>query len=304
MSNRKNLIAALFLVLLSWCLAGNVHAQELEARALSNVPVGTNFLVVGFGHSWGNILLDPSLPIEGLDSRLNTVFLGYLRSLDLFGKSAKLDVIVPFAGGDWAGLFEGQQSAALRTGFGDPRFRLSVNLTGAPALTAQEFKSREQKTVIGVSLQVIAPLGQYDSSKLLNLSSNRWTFRSQIGISHPVGKWTIEGYGGVWLSTSNPRFLGESKLTQKPLVTGKFHVIRSLPRGVWLAFDGGYGIGGRTSVDGVPRNTRISGLRFGVTLAVPLGANHSIKLVTGSGKRIEKGPDFNFIGITYQYRWF
>jgi hypothetical protein len=36
-------------------------AQELEPRAYSPSPVGTTFLLGGFGRSEGGILFDPSL---------------------------------------------------------------------------------------------------------------------------------------------------------------------------------------------------------------------------------------------------
>ena len=128
--------------------------------------------------------------------------------------------MVPFAAGDWEGVLEGVDTTRSATGFGDPRVRLSVNFLGAPALRATQFAGYVQKTIVGASLQLIAPLGQYDSSRLINLGSNRWTFRAQLGVSQAVGLWTFEAFAGGWFFTNNSNFFGGSTLEQKPLLTG------------------------------------------------------------------------------------
>ncbi len=270
---------------------------------MSNVPRGMNFAVVGYGFAKGNILLDPSIPIEDLDSQMHSIVAAYVRSIELFGQAGKIDAIVPFAAGDWSGLLDGQDTTRVIDGFGDPRIRLSWNSFGSPALSGGEFRSYHQKTIVGSSLQVFVPIGQYDNARLINLGTNRWTFRPQLGVSHAIGPWLLEAYGSVWFFTKNSDFFGGLTLTQQPLFTGKLHVIRLLPNGFWVAVDGGYGIGGRSSIDGVPRETHISSFRFGATVAVPLAAQHTLKFVLASGARIERGPDFDAIAVAYQYRW-
>ena len=279
------------------------RGQELEPRALTNVPVGTDFVALGYGYAQGNIFLDPAIPAEDLDSQLQTFVGARARAIDFFGLSSKLDLMVPFAAGDWEGVLEGVDTTRSATGFGDPRVRLSVNFVGAPALRASEFASYVQKTIVGASLQLIAPLGQYDSSRLINLGSNRWTFRSQLGVSQAAGLWTFEAFAGAWFFTENSNFFGGSTLEQKPLLVGKLHVIRSFPRGFWLALDGGYGYGGRSLLDGIERETRISTFRFGLTFAAPIARQHTVRLTLASGDRVERGADFDAIAVSYQYRW-
>jgi hypothetical protein len=292
------------------CVAFALHlgaaagrGQELEPRALTNVPVGTNFIALAYAYAHGDILLDPAVPIEGLDSNLHTIVGAYVRAIDFFGLSGKVDVTVPFAGADWEGQLEGVDTTRSVTGFGDPRVRLSVNLVGAPALRAAEFAHYVQRTIVGASLQVIAPLGQYDSSKFINLGSNRWTFRTQFGVSQVVGPWTFEAIAAGWFFMDNSNFFGGSRLEQKPLLVGKLHVIRSFPKGFWLALDGGYGYGGRTIIEGFERETRISTFRFGLTFAAPIARSHTLRLTAISGARVERGADFDAVGVSYQYRW-
>ena len=146
---------------------------------------------------------------------------------------------LPLASGSWEGQLEGQDTSRAVTGFGDPRVALSLNFVGAPALRARDFGSYRQTTIVGAILRVTVPLGQYDPSKLINLGSNRWTFRLQVGASHAMGPWILEAYAAGWFFTTNPNFFGGSKLEQHPLATFKLHFIRSLGRRFWIALDGG-----------------------------------------------------------------
>ena len=278
-------------------------AQDLEPRALTNVPVGWNFAALGYRYATGNVLLDPAVPIEDLNSRVHTVLGGYVRALSLFGLSSKLNVLVPFASGSWEGQLEGQDTSRAVTGFGDPRVALSLNFVGAPALRARDFGSFRQTTIVGANLRVTVPLGQYDPSKLINLGSNRWTFRLQVGASHAVGPWILEAYAAGWFFTTNSDFFGGSKLVQHPLATFQLHFIRSLGRRFWIALDGGYGIGGRSAIDDIEMETLISTFRFGLTGAAQLAPQHTVRLVLVSGKRVQRGPDYDAIVLTYQYRW-
>jgi hypothetical protein len=294
----------IFLLLLLLLIAHlPLQAQELEPRALTNVPVGLNFAVFGYGYSQGNILLDPAIPIEDLDSHLHAIFAAYVRAINFFGLSGKLDVIVPAAFGDWTGFLEGEGASRKIDGLGDPRVRLSVNFVGAPALRLSEYQKYQQKTIAGAAMQIFVPLGKHDPSKLINLGSNRWTIRSQIGIARTFEKWIVESYVDLWIFTNNMQFLEDLKLSQNPLITAKVHLVRTMRKGRWIALDVGYGFGGRTSVEDVPRDTYISTFRFGLTLAFPVSPKHTLKLVGASGVRLQKGPDFDALAVTYQYRW-
>jgi hypothetical protein len=279
------------------------YAQELEPRLLTNLPVGMNFALLGYGYAGGNILLDPSVPIEDLNSKLHTVVGAYLRSIRIFGLSGKVDVILPWASGNWEGYYTGIDTSRSVNGFGDARFRLSVNFLGAPSLKKEDFAGYNPSRISGISLQIFAPTGQYDPDRLINLGSNRWVFRPQWGFSDFVGKWIFETYISAWFFTLNQSFFGGNELKQKPLGALKFHVIRSFPNNWWLAFDAGYGIGGRTYLNGEKMDTRISTLRFGLTCAIPLGLHHTLRLTGVSGVRLERGADFDAVAVSYQYRW-
>lgn len=293
-----------------WCVAlafagagaSDLGAQDLEPRAFSPVPVSVNFAALGYGYSFGNVLLDPSIPVEDGTGKVHSLVGAYVRTFSFFGMSAKADAIVPVAFGDWEGQLAGQDTSRSASGFGDPSVRLTVNFVGAPALEMPRFMTYRQKTVVGASIRVVAPLGQYDNTKLINLGTNRWTFAPRVGVSQRAGHWNLEAVASAWFYTDNPDIQGK-RLEQDPLFALQGSVAYLFERGAWLAVDGGWGSGGRATVDGNKSETRQENARFGVTFAYPLTKRTSLKLAWIGGASTRLGADFDSFILLYQYRW-
>jgi hypothetical protein len=302
----QNLLRRFTVLVLAWIVVGPalVSGQELEPRAYLTLPVGANLLVTGYARSSGNVLFDPSLGAEDVSARVNTSFIGYGRALDFFGRSASVSVTLPYVWGDITGKLEGEPAALRRSGLRDPRFRLAVNLIGGPALTPREFARYRQKTNIGVSLLVIAPLGQYDPAKLINLSSHRWSFKPEVGFSQALGKWHLDLYAGVWLFSKNDNFFGGSTREQNAIGVTQGHISYTFRPSLWAALDGTFYTGGRTFVDGQGRADLQKNSRIGFTVSLPLAGQHSIKLHTGTGAFTTVGADFDAFSVAYQYVWF
>ena len=293
-----------------WMLVGLVMAssgypQEREPRTYTQTPVGVNFIAFGYGLSSGNVLMDPALPIEGLDANLNLLFLRYTRSFALAGRSAKMKVVVPWTTGDWKGSLEGEEQITRRSdsGAADLRLKLEVNFLGGEALDRSEFGDHDQRWVLGASLQVVAPTGAYEPDKLLNLGSNRWTVRPEVGFSRALGKWTLEGAASVWFFTENGDFFGGNRLTQKALHVLKGHAVYSIRPGFWTALGVGWGNGGQSSIHGVPRQTLQSNWRFSWSLAYPLTPSQGLILGLGSAVTRGAGGDYDTVSLAYQYAW-
>jgi hypothetical protein len=281
------------------------HSQTLEPRLYSNVPTRLNFLVLGYGFTQGDVLVDPALPIKDLNARIHMPILAYVRSLNVWGRSGKFDIVLPFAWLSGSGKIEGEDEARQRSisGFGDPLVRFTVNLHGAPALPLEEFMSYRQKTVVGVSFQISAPLGQYDPSRLGNIGTNRWMFKPEIGISHTTGRWILEASTAMNFYSTNNDFWGGSIRKQDPILSVQGHGVYSFQSGAWVALDITYYNGGRTTVDAVVRNDLQTNWRIGATLALPINRRHSIKLYGSTGLYTRTGTKFNVFGAVWQFRW-
>ncbi len=277
-------------------------AQDLEPRAINNLPIWTNFLLGSYAYTRGIILLDPALPIDGFDASLNSFIPAYVRSINFFGLSGKVDAVLPYVFGDWNDEVAGLPDKLKQDGFGDLRVMLSFNFLNSPAIDVKAFSNYKPSSVSGFSLQLFIPAGAYNPNELANLGSNRWVIKPQWGFAKYYKSWTIETYASIWLFTNNTNYLNGNKLSQRPLYSFKFHIVRDLPKNMWISANIGYGIEGRALVNDVPRDTRISAMRFGLHCAVPIN-KHTLKFGYVSGIRFEKGSDFDGLTLTYQYRW-
>lgn len=284
------------------CIAG-ARAQDIEPRSYSNAPVGTQFLIAGYAYTRGGLAFDSSLPIENEKLRTSSAIVAYAAVFDLFGKSAKFDAIVPYTWLSGSADYRGERLDREVDGLADPRFRVSVNLVGAPALTAREFADYRQDLIVGVSLQVGVPAGQYDGTRLVNIGTHRWWFKPEVGVSKAAGPWTIEVAGGVTFYTDNDDFYGGNRREQDPLYSFRIHAIYSFRTGIWGSLDATYFTGGRTTVNGALDNNLQQNWRVGGTLALPVDRQNSIKLNVSSGVSARTGNNFDLAGVAWQYRW-
>jgi Putative MetA-pathway of phenol degradation len=283
-------------------LIPRVAGQQLEPRAYSVSPVGTNIVVFGYGLSKGDLSFDPSLPITDASATINSAYAGYFRSIDFFGRSANISVALPYVWGNLQGKVEGQFQQAQRSGLGDPIVRFAVNLHGAPAMDLKKFAAYRQKTVIGASVVVVAPLGQYDPAKAINLGVNRWAFKPEVGISQAVRRMYLDFYLGAWLFRPNNNFLGRTR-KQNPIVTSQFHLSYIVKPKLWVAFNATFYTGGRTTVNDVRSNDLQHNTRVGGTLSLKLDRRQSLKFAYSRGAFTNIGANFQSVSVAYQYLW-
>src|SRR5262249_43905064 len=159
---------ATFACMALFTLIGPLAAQELEPRAYSPSPTGANFVVIGFAHSSGGVVFDPSVPVTDAHANINATFLGLGRTFGLFGRQALMTIALPYAFGDAEGKVgpQLQQASITRSGLADLRMKFSFNLHGSPAMPPREFaKTSHHSVLVAASFSVQAPTGQYGSTK-------------------------------------------------------------------------------------------------------------------------------------------
>jgi hypothetical protein len=280
------------------------HAQDIEPRAYSNAPVGVNFLIAGYAYTRGGLAFDSSLPLTNPNLRTSSAVVSYATVLDLWGKSAKFDVIAPYTWLSGSAEYKGEPVERIVDGLSNPAFRLSVNLYGAPALTLKEFADWEQDVIVGVSLRVSPPLGQYDESRLVNIGTNRWSFKPEVGVSKAVGPWTLEIAAAAMFFTDNDDFfLGGNALSQEPIYSLQGHLVYGFRSGIWASVDATYFAGGRTTLNGDQNNDLQQNWRFGGTVAVPVDRANSVKFYLSTGLSARTGNEYDLVGVAWQYRW-
>jgi len=286
-----------------FAVAGTAQAQQLEPRAYSPAPVGLNFLGLGYLFSSGGVVTDPASLIQNVQARVSAVGPYYGHTFGLFGRLANVTVATPLAEAHVHGDVQDVGRSVERSGLLDPQVRFAVNLLGGPALTPQEFREHRPETTLGASLIVSAPLGEYDSTKLVNLGTNRWACKPELGLSQPAGNWTFELYAGVWLFEANDNFFGGQVRRQDPLASYQAHIVYEVRPRLWAAADFTYYAGGETTVNGNPQNDRQGNTRGGLTLSFPIKQDQSLKLTWARGVSTRVGSSFDTMGIAWQWTW-
>ena len=295
--------SAIALVVLVVALASSAQAQELEPRVYLASPVGSNVVVVAVGTSRGDVLLDPTVPIKDVRARVGALVFGYYRSFDFLGRSASLGGLVPIVRASAQGLVAGEPDRVERFGLGDASVRFTVNLSGSPAMDTATFVKRGRRTNLGASLVTILPVGQYDSSRLVNIGANRVAVKPEVGLSVPVGdRWLVDTYAGAWFFSRNDDYLGGYR-DQEPLFTTQFHVSYNLSLRAWAAFDATFYARGGAKVNGAEPVERQQNTRLGATLSLPIARRHSLRVAFSTGARVRLGSDFNTFNVTWSYGW-
>lgn len=294
-------LAALLVLSMSW--AGACHAQEIEPRAYSPSPRGVNFLLAVAGYSEGGVLTDPSLPVTDIEAQIQALALGYGRTFGIAGRSANFGIAAPLIALDASGNIGESRRSVTREGMGDTKIRVAMNLIGGPDMTAQEFAQRKPATTLGVSISLNIPTGQYDANRLVNIGTNRWAAKTELGLTHPVGKWLLEVYGGAWWFEDNDDYFGGQPREQDPLASIQAHVSYTFKPRMWVALNTTYYEGGRTTLNGVDKADRQENSRAGLTFSMPVGKSYSLKFNWSRGATTRIGSNFTTYGVGFQYAW-
>ena len=291
------------------------HAQDLAPRAYLITPVHSNAVTLTWSFYSGGLDFNNVVPISNARGTYSVPVFSLYHSLNFFGRSANITASLPYAVGTFSGdVGEGDRRSIYRSGLADLSVRFSVNLLGGPAMEVPQFVKWKQKRILGASLKVVAPTGQYDPHKLINWGINKWAFKPEIGYSHRFGNWVLDTYGGVWFYTTNQRFYNPplyAPQTQAPIGSFEGHLSydfkklfgRAKLHG-WASVDGNFWWGGIASIYGIPNpDTDQSSSRLGGTISLPYAKHQSIKVSLSGGTYSRFGGDYTNLQVAWQYSW-
>jgi hypothetical protein len=307
---RARLRTAVMLLVL--CIAAPFcRAQGLSPRAYVTPPTHSNAITLTYSFQDGDVVFDPSIPIQNAHGRISTELLTCYRTLDFFGRSANASVTLPYAVGKFEGQVLGANQSLYRSGLGGLTGRFSVNLYGAHAMPLKEYLKWRQKLLIGASLLVTTPTGQYDPARLINIGNNRWAFKPEVGLSRRWGNWMLDAYVAWWFFTANNNFFSSlpgskppNQQTEATMGVTELHLSYNIKPRFWLSIDGNYWHGGETSLNGKPTPTTLqANSRLGTTASIPLNRHQSIKISYSGGTYVTFGGAFQNLQVGWQYSW-
>jgi len=297
---------------LLFCGLRGIFAQDLSPRAYTVTPIHFNAINLTSSFFDGSIDFNGVLPATGATGTYNVGIFSLYHSFSFFGRSANAVATLPYAVGNFQGTIAGAGQNLYRSGLADTVYRLSVNLKGGPAMEPREFAKWKQKVLIGASLKVTAPTGQYDPTKLIGWGTNRWAFKPEIGYSQRSGKWVLDAYAGVWFFTTNPLYwsnniyyAGTRSLSQNPVGALETHLSYDFAKQrLWVSLDGNYWFGGSTSINGIENPaTTARNSRIGATVSIPITKRNAIKVSYSDGAHIEFGGNYQNVSVSWQYSW-
>lgn len=293
----------LFLLMINYTIPA--LSQDLEPRSYAVVPKGLHAMALSFTYSTGNVVIEGNSPLRDMDVTNKIFNLAYVQTFSFFNKLARVALSLPYGSLDGTAKFMGVDTSGSRLGLYDGRIKFGMNLFGSPVMTPKDFMTFEEHTVFGASLVISVPVGQYFPSKLINLGSNRWGFKPEIGVSHRQGRLYYEFYTGVWMYTTNTNFFKSYTLEQKTLFAFQAHVDYTFKHGRYVALNGGFADGGETSVNGLEQDNEQQNWRIGATFSTPIFNKHqSVKIMINTGVATRAGQNFTAITLIYQYSWF
>ena len=282
--------------------AADGAAQELTPRTYWPAPKGTKVAVVGYSYAYGDVFFDPSIPLYGVDSRINVGVLAYLQTIGLWRRTTNFLVELPYSWGTTEGILVEDPARRDFSGLGDLGVTLTVNLLGAPSLTPEDFQKLRANPhpILGASLKVVAPTGNYDPERLINVGANRWAVRAQLGTIIPLRpKWLLELAAGAWFYSDDDDFL-PGKREQAPVFAAQANLVKRFRPGFWASLDLTLFTGGRQTIGGDRLGDVQRNLKIGGTVVVPFRGRHAIKLGYANGAVTNFGTDFNQFLVSYQ----
>jgi len=221
-------------------------------------------------------------PGASLDATLGIV--GYARTFSLFDRAAMAALLFPM------GHISGEVTVAGRTfnqsanGFGDPMIEFNLNVIGPPA---QKDIPAVMRYEPGFSVDLLAdlavPIGEYDSTRPLNIGQNRWYGRFGMPTILQIGPWvpgertTLEFLPAVWLFGNNDDYVGQTMETD-PLFQLDAHLTRDITEKLWASLDAAWYYGGKATINDVP-GEKLNNIGLGITLGYQI--NDNLNLTVG-----------------------
>ena len=292
------------LILVGICGPSHLCAQFTDAHSYDNTPVGINQFELAYTYVRSNASIDPSLVIAGAKLNLNQGMIDYTRYFGLWRRLAWVEAGVPIAG--LSGSITGTKIQGSVAGTGDSVYAAGMLLKGGPALSVAQFETYKPATTVGVSVTITAPTGLYRPNNILNLGSDRWSFKPEIALSHPFGpeqRWQFDTYANAYLYTDNTSYHGRQILRQEPLPGFEGHLSYSFNDRLWVSADTRYSFRGSTLVNGVDQSNSQQNFILGSEVNVSIDTRNSLLFEFAKALVHQNGPTLVGFSVKYDYTW-
>lgn len=264
----RRLLATGAAVAIAVALCAPLPASAQAGRLFLAVPVDSNLVIGTYNGSRSDAWADATIPESGVTTRAQTTSVLYSRIMDVFGRTGGPGISLP-----WADTLSTDRAGGTvvqdTSGLGDPALTFDVNFFGAPAMTAEQFRSFVPVTYSGLHLTLGTPWGRYDPDARTNVGSNRWSLKALVNysITNDGGRTWLDFYPSIRVFDDNDEYLGGRRLSQRPVYGLEAHWSTTLATRTWVSVGLIGSTGGAVEVDGV----RTSGSQESVRAALGAG---------------------------------
>ena len=170
-------------------------------------------------------------------------------------------------------------------------------------MPVQEMRKWKQKTLLGVSLKVLAPTGQYDPTKLVNWAPTAGPSSLSLAIPNAGASCYSMATPACGSIPLDPRFYSRpvpKPQTQEPIGSFEGHLSYDVKPRFWFSLDGNFWFGGVTSLSGIANPaTHQTSSRIGATASFPVTKTQSIKVSYNDGAYIRFGGNYQSISVAW-----
>ena len=283
-------LSAVVLLCLALIVPGVVLADNI-ARDYIPAPPDTLAIFVYYEHLSANSLYANGNKVSNnidLNGNIGIFRPVYFTQLGPFVIDPQ--VIIPF-GSLSLDLNDGISSSNV-SGFGDPILFATIWF----------LNDTKSKTWLGFTPFFYIPVGNYDNTKLVNLSENRWHFREELGF---VKGWEVIPehnlyfelqVAGDFYTNNNDVLLNSTTgstgaMSQSPGLTVESHLSYDLTKLFWVSADYYYHYNGRQVVNDVTlANTGGPSSTVGLTLAYNIAPSYQLVFQYKTDVYVENGP--------------
>lgn len=270
-----------------------MHSYAHDARAFIPPPDNScGILVYGQHYSANKLYSNGELQTDDVDYKTDIGIARFAWYPKLGPFLTSLQAYVPF--GKSQLKIPGNTGSVTSSGIGDPTILSGIYI----------INDRAAKTWFGVAGYITAPLGEYDNNKSVNLGSNRWKFKGELGLTKGFGNFFIDiAAGASWFGDNDEYGPTRNVLEQSKEYHIETHFSYNLTPSVYAALDYYYLTGGEQYLNGNQITKSENNNAAQVEIAFHTTPLEQLMVYYRRDLRVEDGLKQDMLGIRY-YKFF
>ncbi len=171
-------------------------------------------------------------------------------------------------------------------------------------MTTWFINNPEKKLWFGYTPYLTLPIGEYSKKRALNLGTNRWALKNELGLVKGFGPLYIDLIGNVTMFGDNDDYwtgLEEVTKEQELVYGAEVHLSYDISKRWFLGLSYFYSGGGETEIDGIDQNDSQNNHALMFTSSVLIGDNYQLLLQYRDDFAVESGVETKSIQGRFAY---